>query len=105
MTLVQRGGDFVAIEPGCAKLFERSLRAAADGNAGALQNFNTGIEDGALGGAQIRRWRNPLDAGAFEKIVAMPVLHGDDVEFCPDVILEIEKLGQLADRKAVAHRQ
>ncbi len=105
MTLVQCGGDIFAVEPGSAKFFKWSFGAAADGDTGVLQDFKAGIKNRSLGGAQIRRRRNPLDAGAFEEIVAMPVFHGDDVEINADVIFGVEELGELAGREAVTHRQ
>src|SRR5712664_34661 len=105
MALVQCRGDIFAVEPGSAKLFKRSLGAAADGDAGILQNFYAGIEDGSLDRPEIRRGRNPLHAGALKKIVAMPIPHGNDVKVGADVILGVEELGELANREAVAHRQ
>src|SRR3981189_1768696 len=66
MTLVQCRGNIVAVDPGRAALFKRSLGAAADGDAGVLQDFNAWIEDGTLRRAKIRRGRNPLDAGALK---------------------------------------
>jgi len=35
----------------------------------------------------------------------MPVFHGDDVKVGADVIFGVEKLGELANREAVTHRQ
>src|SRR6266481_3673453 len=105
MTPVQCGGDIVAVEPGSPKFFKRGLRAATDGDTGVLQNFNAGVKNGTLRSAEIRRGRNPLDARALKEIVAVPVFHGDDVKIGADVILGVEKLGELADRQAVPHRR
>jgi hypothetical protein len=63
MSLVKGSGNFVAAEPGSAEFLERSLRAAADGDAGVLQDFDARIKDGTFRGAEIWRRRNPLDAG------------------------------------------
>src|SRR5258708_16514646 len=92
-------------EPGSGNYFKRVLSIAADGDTGVLQNFNAWVKNGSLGGAEIWRGRNPLDAGALEEIVAMPVFHGDDMEIDADVIFRVEELGELANREAVTHRQ
>ena len=80
------------------------MRAASDGHSGALENFDPRIKDGALDRPKIRRGRDPLDAGAFEEIIAMPVSHGNDVQIDADVIFRVEKLRELPDRQRVAHR-
>src|ERR1700674_1896558 len=105
MALVQRDGYIVAAEPGCPKLFERRLRASAHGDTGVLQDFNPRVEDGTLRSTKIRRRRDPLDSRAIKEIVAMPVLHGDDVEVGADVVFGIEELGELANREPVSHGQ
>src|SRR5947207_121718 len=103
MTPVQCGGDIVAVEPGSAKFFKRGLRAPADGDTGVLQNFNAGVKNGTLRGAEIGRGRNPLDAGALKEIVAMPVPYGDEVKVGAGVIFDVVKLGDLANREALSH--
>src|SRR5260370_3018492 len=35
----------------------------------------------------------------------MPILHGDDVKVGADVILGVEKLGELSNREAITQRQ
>src|SRR5882724_2606041 len=105
MALVERRGDIVSVQPGRSEFFKRCFGAAANGDSGVLQNFNAGIKNGTLGRAQIRRGRNPSDASAFKEIVAMPVLHGDDVQVGADVILGVEELRELSNGEPVAHRQ
>src|SRR6267143_6310799 len=105
MALIKSRGNFFTINPRRAKLFERCLRTSANGDARVLQDFNARVEDGTLGGAQIRRWWNPLDTRAFKKVVAMPVLHGDHVQVRADVIFDVEELRELADGQSVPHGQ
>ena len=104
MALAERCGDGLPVHPGSAELFKRRLRAAANGNAGSLQNFNPRIKNRTFRRAQRRRRRNPVDAGAFKKVIAVPVPHGDHVQLGADVILSVEELGQLANGQTVAHR-
>src|SRR6202171_5894500 len=54
MTLVQCGGDIVAVDPGRPEFFKRSLGAAADGDTGVLQDFNAWVEDGTLRCEEVR---------------------------------------------------
>ena len=104
MQRVQPRGDVGAINPRRAEFFKRRLGAAAHGDACALQYFDARIKNRAFHSAQIGRWRNPANAGALEKIVAMPVLHGDDVQIAVDMIFAVEKLRELADRERVSNR-
>src|SRR5437879_2976291 len=97
MTFVQCGGDFIAVEPGSAKFFKRSFGAAADRDTSVLQDFNSGVENGTLGSAEIWRGRNPPGAGAFKEIIAMPVFHGDDMQVGANVVFGVEELGEFAD--------
>ena len=83
---VELSGHFVAVDPRGAKFFEWCFGAATDRDAGVLQNLEARIEDRAFQRAQIRRRRNPARAGALVEIVAMPILHGDDVQIAIDVI-------------------
>src|SRR5260370_25688981 len=105
MTVVQGSGNLLAVEPWRAELLKRSMSTGSDGDPGVLQNFNAGVKNGPFRGAEIWRGRNPLDDGALKEIVAMPVFHGDDVKVGADVIFGVEKLGELANREAVTHRQ
>lgn len=105
MAIVQCGSNCLAVDPRSAEFLERSFRAAAHGDAGVLQDFDSGIQHGAFERAQIRRRRNPSRAGTLEKIIAVPVFHGDDVKVAIDVIFRIEELRKLADGKSVAHRK
>ncbi len=102
---IQRRGHFISIHPRCPKFLEGSLCAASHGDSGALENFDPRIKDGALDRAEIRRGRNPLDARAFEEIIAVPVPHGDDMQVGADVIFGVEELREFANRQRVAHRQ
>src|SRR5437879_5793858 len=95
---IQRRRHFIAVHPRRSKFLERSLRAATHGDSGALQDFDPRIKNRSLGRAEIRRGRNPFDARALKKIVAMPVSHGDDVQIGTDVIFGVEKLRELPDR-------
>lgn len=70
-----------------------------------MQNFQTGIEDGTFQSAKRGRGRNPFDASAFEKIIAMPIFHGDDVEIALDMIFRVEELGEFTDGEAVTNWQ
>src|SRR5260370_19679431 len=97
MPQIQRGGDLVSVEPGRTELLEWCLRAAAHGDTRALQDLNPRIHNRSFYRSKIRRGRNPLDAGALEKIIAMPVPHRNDVQVCANVIFAVEKLRELAD--------
>src|SRR2546429_8149610 len=80
MALAERCGDGLPVHPGSAELLKRRLRAAATGNAGSLQNVNPRIDTRTFRRAE--RWRRggPVDAGAFNKVIAVLVPHGDHVE-------------------------
>src|SRR5882762_2318617 len=90
---VEHRGDFFAVDPGGAEFFEWRFGAAADGDARVLKNLEAGIEQRAFQRAQVGGGGNPLQSGAFEEIVAMPVFHGDHVELNIDVIFRVQELG------------
>jgi len=70
---------FFAVHPRRAELFERCLRSPADGNNPRFCRISRpGIDDRALQRTQVGRRRNPADASTLEKIIAMPILHGDE---------------------------
>src|SRR5216684_7604309 len=96
---IQRRRHFIAIHPRRPKLLERSLRPASNGDSRALENFDPRIDNRSLDRPKIWRWRDPLDARAFEEIIAMPVSHGDDVQVRADVILRVKKLREFPDRQ------
>src|SRR5439155_27389063 len=99
---IQRRCHFIAVHPRRSKFLERSLRPAPYGDSRALQDFDPGIKDRSLDRPEIRRRRNPLDAGALKKLVAMPVSHCDDVQIGVDMIFGVEQLRDIAYRYRVA---
>src|SRR5579859_8036788 len=103
MALIQRRSDLLAVHPRRAELLEWCLRAASYRNTGILQDFNPRIEHRTFCSAKGGGRRNPLDARAFKKIVAVPVPHRNNVKVGPNVILRVEKLRQLSDRQSITH--
>src|SRR5260370_42665650 len=103
MSWVQGRRHFIAIHPRRSKFLEGSWRAAANGDSRALENFDPRIDNRSLDRPKIWRGRDPFDARAFEEIIAMPVSHGDVVQFRADVIFRIKKLREFPDRQRVAH--
>src|SRR4029077_3397062 len=103
--LVECRSNLFATNPRRAKFLEWRFRSTSDRDSRVLQNLKAGIQNGTLRRSQIRRRRNPLCAGALEEIIAMPLLHRDDMEIAPDMVLSVEQLRELADREAIADRQ
>ena len=47
----------------------------------------------------------PVASTVLEEVVSAPILHRNNVQIAIDMILGVEKLRQLSDSKAIAHRQ
>ena len=90
MPFIQARGNFCSVHPGRAKFLKGRFRSAAHRNPGILQYFQSRIENRSLQRAQIWRGRNPAQSGVFEKIIATPVFHGDDVQIATDFIFGVK---------------
>src|SRR6185437_13934073 len=105
VAMIQFGSKLRPVNPRRAEKFEGRIRAAANGNAASLQDFDAGIEERGVERPQIRRGRKPRQASRFEGIFAMPILHLDDVQVDADFVFGVEHLRELAGRHGVARRQ
>jgi hypothetical protein len=95
--------DLLRAQPGRSGLLEWRVGASSLGQVRALEEHRSGIEDRGFEAAEVRRRREPREAGLVEPHLARPSVHRHDREVAVNPERVVVQARQLAERHAVSH--